>query len=623
MKITNCNCGKLIECGCGTLSFDTYTNNTYSVLTVGNLVASGCTLDEYVIDWYVDDVLVLTTGKGIDTDIEAYHPLTGNASVPVPAGVYIPVVRYIVVDGVLVYVRKLKCKPYCNVIVELPDITVLSLNCGVSNITGDYQYTLLYQSIVPTDNPYRTIEWFLPDDQSVTHIAFEFLAYDIGDKIDVFYNNLGNSLASWITGYGDVTTNFNVSPMRYKPIASLYGVRFVVTLPGSYTSADKLIIKITPSINTPANKSTDWRINIKCLNTTFLCDYLQTSRRQYNVLGYSFQDFTVGNGCYTRLTIPLTTAFPPMNYPNDYGNFKYAMRPTSQLSGYGEWHIVDNNYTSVSLYFPRGTSYQTEYYYIPLYSTRQPADGTITISKTTGTLTFTFSSQQDYLDTLSNYQTAMASDWATSWVNDPTDIAYYKVFSFTMKDRPADCGDRISTTYTTRIPIWANVVFDDTGGVYTTTITFNTITNQFPYVDCDLTYTGVTALVDAVNAFHAAVYSLTTQCYEQPLFGQGYGLLGPFYSDQNKYSGGRGYALQGYSQDCIAQFTGVYTSSSQFIWYLFHFHLVITDMANPAQGFSLYNNLNPATNLGYSPATEAEENLLLRVTNGVVVYPNT
>ena len=76
MILTNCLCPVEVECNCGTLSFDYYNSEATSVLEVGELVASGeCELDGYVIDWYVDSELVLTTGVGDDPDIQAYHPL--------------------------------------------------------------------------------------------------------------------------------------------------------------------------------------------------------------------------------------------------------------------------------------------------------------------------------------------------------------------------------------------------------------------------------------------------------------------------------------------------------------------------------------------------------------------
>jgi hypothetical protein len=87
MRINNCNCGRKIDCNCGTLSFDSYQTGLASILNVGNLVSSnGCALDEYLIDWYRDGVIEITTGIGSSTEIDAVHPLTGNSAVPMPPG---------------------------------------------------------------------------------------------------------------------------------------------------------------------------------------------------------------------------------------------------------------------------------------------------------------------------------------------------------------------------------------------------------------------------------------------------------------------------------------------------------------------------------------------------------
>ena len=63
MILTNCNKVELINCGCVPF-FSYYVAQTYSMLEVGELISNTCTFSEYVIDWYVNGVLKLTTGKG-------------------------------------------------------------------------------------------------------------------------------------------------------------------------------------------------------------------------------------------------------------------------------------------------------------------------------------------------------------------------------------------------------------------------------------------------------------------------------------------------------------------------------------------------------------------------------
>ena len=99
--ITNCNCAIEIDCGC-TVAFDTYSDNLYSALSVGNLVGGGCTLDAYVIDWFRDGTHAMTSGKGV-AGLDAYHPFTDGAAIPVQAGVWTPVLRYVVMEGEMVF----------------------------------------------------------------------------------------------------------------------------------------------------------------------------------------------------------------------------------------------------------------------------------------------------------------------------------------------------------------------------------------------------------------------------------------------------------------------------------------------------------------------------------------
>src|SRR6056297_277082 len=98
MKLTNCTCAKKIDCNCFPY-FDQYTEQSVSVLEVGNLISDACTFDEYVIDWYRDGQLVFTSGVGNDPDITIFHPMTGDSAVPVPSGTYTPVLRYVVLNG--------------------------------------------------------------------------------------------------------------------------------------------------------------------------------------------------------------------------------------------------------------------------------------------------------------------------------------------------------------------------------------------------------------------------------------------------------------------------------------------------------------------------------------------
>ena len=89
--------------------FDVYSSVTFnSRIVAGNLTAS-CdnNITDYVIEWYnVNDLTTPLYISGFGDEFEQYqtwtfpHPLTGNTSIPVTSGTYIPVIKYIRLNGI-------------------------------------------------------------------------------------------------------------------------------------------------------------------------------------------------------------------------------------------------------------------------------------------------------------------------------------------------------------------------------------------------------------------------------------------------------------------------------------------------------------------------------------------
>ena len=234
MILTNCNCGEKLDCGC-TLSFSSYISNPVSVLDIGSLIGGTCSLDAYVIDWYRNGEFYITSGEGGDDDINAFHPFTGTGAIPVPGGTYVPVLRYVVLSGqsTKLFPDKKECSNWCDFTNNLPEVIVVeSLDCGKTNISGDYQYQMNYVSTQDYSLATRTLNWNLASDTK--YFAFRFQAYTIADKIEIFKNEETTPIMAWIAG-SHLNSN-DISTMPYE----IKGEVIQVLVMDTYTTGDYL-----------------------------------------------------------------------------------------------------------------------------------------------------------------------------------------------------------------------------------------------------------------------------------------------------------------------------------------------------------------------------------------------
>ncbi len=640
MILTNCNCGEKVECGCGTLTFDSYNAAATSVLEVGNLVADGeCTLDEYVIDWYRDGVHALVTGKGLDPDIEAFHPMTGSAAVPVIGGTYVPVLRYFVIGGVQLFPEPKPCRNWCDVVVDLPTIVVARLNCGVGNISATYQYRLTYSSTDPSSLPSRTIAWDLPSNLGTKYFAVAFYAYNIVDRVEVFLNAESNLLAAWDTGF-DTSTNFTLVPPRFRPSTSGSPLKFVVELP-EYSDGDFLIIKITPSILTPLVTQTDWILDLKCLDNYVSCDLLSASRRTVDLTNYQWVNNT--ESCRYELQFPVDPEFPyftvtssPYYFHSIYGNLNVGTFNNGLM--YRSGHLLH----TIAMRFDYQKIAVQQLYTVTNYATRYASVANINLVKSSNVFTWTFSSKDDYDDVYNRYTAAQSSNWWTGFEDDPSSARYYRVWDFRWKERPENCGDNaLSPERRLVFHRKSTVTFDDTGGVYTLTITSYTITNEYSSEACNTLVTSINNTILAINStINAANYDENSLCFEYRMFGYGLGWTGWTYTFLTSKEGGWYVGIRGDNNPCYKVWDNdgiIGWSGVSAIYFFLFYYLVDIDVTidpdtgdfprdefgeyidDPFENFSVYDNINPTTQIRNSPINR--NNLILRVENGAITYP--
>ena len=519
MRINNCNCGRKIDCGCGTLSFDTYSPSTDTLLTVGNLISSGCSLDGYAIEWYRNCVFELLTGVGND-DFDAIHPLIGTNSVPVPAGTYVPVVRYIIVNGQKLLIEPKPCENWCIVETDLPEfIIVTGLNCNSTNqAANNYQYRIQYSGRTENTAQSRSFYWDLPEDNSAGGMGFMFTAVIIADKIEVFLNNESNLLAHYIIGVDAVTTNHSLSPPRVN-IAFNVGFRFMVTFP-DYTPGDKVLIKITPSVLQPWIKDTDWTLDMKCLprgaDTAGCVAGNPSDRRGIQANSYTFIDNT--DLCRRIFSIKLTSPF------TNYGQLYPLASTYGQLGGVNQGAIGYDSTEGITTFNLNYSSlHQTEHYQPLGYSQRVSSAGKLTFTKTGTTIVISSENPADISNLQSNYNDSLNSPW---WLNrhetDTKNAAFYRAWILNLQQFQGSCeSDPIGGAMTLYIHHKSEIIFSSNS----VTINLFPVTYQLDVIPCDSRKSTVNNYVDQItNTYNRADFSMETYCMNSKWFGWGAGI---------------------------------------------------------------------------------------------------
>lgn len=517
--ISNCNCPEKVECGCE-LEFDSYETGTTSVLDVGSLVnlgAESCEIEGYVIDWYRDGELAMVSASevGLTDEATAIHPFTGNSAIPIEGGTYVPVVRFVIIDGEKIFTTPKLCQKWCDMTITLPEIEVVRLNCGSSNITGHYQFRIIYYSNVPGSLPSRTIAIDLPADQSTKYIAFYFYGANVADQIDVLFNGI-TTLTSWVVGDNLTASQFNTQPYHRDGTACY----FVVELP-EYEEGDFLKIVISPSIIEEIPQ-TDWEFRYKCLDNSkdFDCSIFSLALREYDITDWSFVHNEAA--CQREFRIKMVYPFPDINSGDNLWFSRYMAIGTSMWSS--ATNYLSNQYAGVNLQHTMG--YYFSQFYVTNYNIRSATAGNVNLKKVGNVFTFTFSDVDDYNTVYANYQAGIASAWYTTReISDTTDYKYYRFWIFLWRSRPENCGDTTNVSRALTFHVGSSIVFSDSGGIYTCTITSLVVTNDYSSDTCNNAVTLINSYIIAVNvAISVSDYDENTLCFEHKMFGYGGGI---------------------------------------------------------------------------------------------------
>ena len=485
-------------CNVYNLNFDVYETQTVSQIVAGNLIGDTANnISDYIINWYGpgegSTELAFTSGYGTafsDIGWDLTHPLTGNSSPIIEAGIYTPVIDRVIIDGNTfsltgspdTYIANLDC--FTSALV-----TVDAIKCDNGNLPEGSIYSHLFQfnnESVGVEPIGLSASFELSS--STNYIAWQFKGYQVYDTLKMtFYGSEYGYVPLIIEnvkiglGAGDINVLVGTNP-KVLPYNDF--VRKVTCLTAfTINEGDYVTINITPNNQ---NNNTIWDFNLKCLNTfncTTCFDQFQNSLGKI----YSASTYADLLSCdRTQVIVSLSSCTYNDFILTDIGKY---LKQSSQS-------ILNS-----SIYVPPGIISQLFFNSSSCSTTilgsfdvicDTPTTDSYVFEKTTsengeGLISFTF----DSLDDLNHYYTSCQS--IINSLNggfDNTQLNYYREFVLRVPNNSnpnQQCGDTTPTIYYT-IHHSTQVITGGTGP-YSMTMTMPTIVNNMTFTNCQLSCT--------------------------------------------------------------------------------------------------------------------------------------
>lgn len=431
-------------------------------LSCERLLSNLCTIGDYVIEWRLDardGTIVFVTGEGTDPAIQAQHPFYDEV---VFAGTLYPIIRYAYINGnkyTAYYEEGALYSP--DFITCLNPVIVEAVDCNtVLGTDVNYPYYLTYNNIndVGQDKS-RSIKFDISSD--TTYFAWRFFADDVAEQLKIYYCTLLDPVGTLVDnfiigtrGIGGVSLATNLYPVSYPTDARIYNpgsmnVFFISDLTGfSYTSGDYLRIRIEGGVYEPLNKNTSWQFACKCL-TEVVCDFYSTDVRKID--GDPTMSYVDDPSCYYKVVYN-TLDILDVNYISKTSSayFIYIYLNMRYIQNYNPVSNSYNNPIGNGLIWAESTNSGWIWYDNRIgygsYDCRDLASGeTISISRDTDWIMFTFTDIDDYDEFVSNISSIQSSAGYTSWLTyNNTQVGYFAYYQVRWLVANS-CGDEIDT----------------------------------------------------------------------------------------------------------------------------------------------------------------------------------
>ena len=502
------------------LGLSKYSATTISRLSCGFLTGSCQNITDYVIHWYgPNDITTLQKRTGFGSvfsgQYDISHPFLGISAIPLPEGVYTPIIQKVIVNGLTFSntggTNSILFDGNC-----LPTTTIQPLTCFNRTNTGTtwpqsaYSHSITFESVSGVEPLPVTSTYVISS--STKFMAVAFKGYGNPDRLQIEFNGLNYSTPIGLldVSVGSFISANNFNPSSFPMSASTgngYGDFYtkIICLTGlTVSNNDSLLITVTPSTTI-----TSWDLLITCLDN-------------YNCVecGLNYQPYKIIGSSITGTTIPcniIRVNYKISGCPNPY--------ITKSLSDYHTYYLLGQQYLTFIQYYSRigdeasnifNNSTKDLYFSNVSCTQSNPQinspneilcsiDSTQTIySKTfltdgTNRGVFSISGSPTVISTY--YNTWMYAKTTYSGSTNPLDLSYYRFFGLILPNPNLgiNCIDG-EVGLTIYIHQFSNIITGVTSGNHYLSITANTITNQMSYNSCDLNcVTFVNNYVNSVN----------------------------------------------------------------------------------------------------------------------------
>jgi hypothetical protein len=532
------NCCEVIDispnnpCSFCDIGFDFFLTNTISQIVAGNLTGScDSVISDYRIDWYEisnpsSPVYKFTTGPAgtLYGSIQHTHPLVGITSVPVPNGIYNPVLTRVNINGINYSSTSIPGFVQADLNNCFSNVTVNSapLTCANGPEAGDYSHIVNFSGASEgTSPPPLTMVYQLGP--NTNYLAWKFNAFDVPDNIKIsyigsYYNNQPIVLEFSDVGFNIPSNNYSltINPKLVRTFGFVY--KKVTNFSNIIrSSGDYLLIEITPN---PTNLRTNFESAFQCFDT-FDCsscwDTYNTQPQQIisgsvsastdtcNVVSVSFKV----SGCSISSVQDTDFYKYTGNMPQSPGyTFNNNIYTTQQDYSTSLWH--SNTNCSVT-----GQAYNS---FCPAIT----GNGTVIFTKNqtgaggTGNILIKCSLIEDFNAYYQSYLSRMAE--LSNYSSNPTNINYYKYFSLKQPLLSSNSNESLNVPCGDGQPFREYYIHPSsvvttgfTSGYYTMNLTMPTITKQIFYTNCQLNCNiSLQSIVDNVNSSSLSFQMNTT-----------------------------------------------------------------------------------------------------------------
>ena len=485
------------------LGFDTYSSNTIGQLVVGSLTGGCGSITSYVIYWY-DSLgnLQLVSGYGPlivgFTPYTVTHPLTGAGSPPLPAGQYTPVLEAVVIGGTTYTSMGLSGTTQANLdCLTNIDVTIQSFSCQNCSEVGHWKCRKTYTTTPGSLVPAGTLSTTFDLDPNQPYFAFAMKGETVPDTLKITFVNADGTNYSdpivveyLITGesvLGDSDLRVTTVPKRIATgIPQSYYAKPINLTNFTINNGDYLVLEVIPNSGIT---QTSWDLYFTCLET-FDCSTCLSNNIPFKISASTIS-YYVDPTCNILNFTAKVIGCP--SYANE-DIFKYM-------------HSVSNQFLETSIgFYNTGYFPHSQYYAIGGYQgspqvswngnctsqgggynyTCQTNGNTINVVKTGSIITITCSSMSDRDSYYNSYMTVYN---LLGWTNpSPTTIGYYKFVTFKNIEPLSPistCGDGQYTVAEYKIHPSSVVTTGGGPGSYTMTINMASITDQYPFSNCN------------------------------------------------------------------------------------------------------------------------------------------